>query len=139
MGFYTRKVPLKHKLILIVGDGLLFALFTMAGRMEHRMELTATGLMETALPFFASWLVIGSLMGVFSRHAIGRPTAVVKRVTFAWLISGPIGILLRAWILQIPVSLEFAGVTMGFVWIMLIIWRSLYAFGANRRKGTRYV
>lgn len=122
----TRLTPFQ-RFILILGDAATFLLFTLLGQLEHRITPTTPGLLTTALPLFTSWLAISIIVGNFSRQAFTSTGTVLLRTLIAWIIAGPIGLILRHVYLQAPTfPFPFAAVTLGVVFVLLCIWRFLF-------------
>ncbi len=113
----------------LVGDLLVFLVFSAVGRSEHDLEVTLEDTLLTALPFIVMWLIIGTLHGVYASEALRYPGAAAKRTLVAWLFAAPWALLLRSVILRSPiVVVQFALITIGLNLVLLTVWRVAYAW-----------
>ncbi|HEY8531524.1 MAG TPA: DUF3054 domain-containing protein [Limnochorda sp.] len=119
--------------ILVAGDLLAFWLFGALGRASHGLEVTPVTAAGAAFPFALAWLGMGFLLGSFKPARVARPLEAVKWAWITWLVSWPVGLLLRSLILQRPVIWTFALVVFGTNLVMLGLWRAGYAWLAGRQ------
>lgn len=123
----------KMALVVALGDVIAFLLFTVAGRLEHQINPFAPHFFETALPFALAWLLLATALGVFRSDILKQPRAMVGRVTVAWTVACPIGLFVRAQILDRTVSYLFGAVTFGMMWVILVLWRLVWLAVAKAR------
>ncbi len=122
-------------LLLAAGDVAAFLLFTLAGRLEHRMNPLAPHFFETALSFALPWLAAASAFGLFRPSMLLRPWTMASRVTVAWAIACPVGLFVRAWLLERNVSYLFGAVTFGLMLALLLLWRLPWVVAARAGRG----
>lgn len=120
--------------VLAAGDVLVLALFIVLGRISHGMAVADVTLWTTVVPFAAAWLATSALVGASSARAFSKPGILVLRTTAAWAVACPLGVALRAVILQRPFSPIFAAIAFVLTWPLLIVWRYLYFRLTARRQ-----
>lgn len=123
--------------ILVAGDLLAFLLFGVLGRASHGLEVTILTAIGAAYPFALAWLGMGLLLGSFKPARVAGPLEAVKWAWITWILSWPVGLLLRSLILQRPVMWAFALVVFGTNLVILGLWRAGYAWLAGRQGWSR--
>lgn len=121
--------------LLVAGDVVTFLLFAAIGRASHAEAASLDAIVEvakTAAPFMAGWFVVAPWLGLFRRDVAEQPRVAAKRVALAWLLAEPVGLLLRALQIGRGSPLSFAIVTFITALLMLLGWRSAYAWLARR-------
>lgn len=121
--------------MLGAGDALAFLIFSAIGRSSHGEAAGFDAIAQvaiTAAPFLAAWLVVSPLAGAFKPETIGAPRAMLGRTALAWLLAWPLGLGLRALLLQRGIPISFALVTFATVLAILLIWRGLFAMAVSR-------
>jgi Protein of unknown function (DUF3054) len=111
---------------LATGDAAALFVAAAVSRSYFGEGLDALGLLSSAVPFIASWLLISPFLGTFNREATSSKGAVPKGLALGWLISIPIAIAATEFFADVkssPTSLIFTQVS---VFISLGIWRLLY-------------
>ncbi len=121
------------QLVLIVGDMLAFLLFGALGRESHGLEVSLRAAFGAAYPFALAWLVVGLFFGTLRPERAARPGEAVKWAWITWLAAWPVGHFLRSMILQRPVLVSFALVTLGINMLILGLWRAAYSWLIGRR------
>ncbi|MBO8162652.1 MAG: DUF3054 domain-containing protein [Brevibacillus sp.] len=117
---------------VILGDFIAFLLFAYIGKTAHAQTVTLLGVLETAAPFFLSWLFVGWLFGVFQPEAYRTAAAAAKKTLFVWIIAGLAGLALRSiLLLRIP-DWPFMVITLVTIGVLLLLWRTAYAWLARR-------
>ncbi len=132
--------------ILVVGDAISFLIFASAGRSSHG---EATGfsaalyVVGTALPFAASWFVVASVLGAFSRSATATFSKMLLRTELAWVCTWPLAMLVRFLadrVRGLPLNsgfFAFAAVVLITNAIFLGAWRSVFALISSRLRPSR--
>ena len=126
----------KPQLTLIIGDIVIFLIFTFLGRESHVPgdPNPIVNALPTLLSFLIAWLPIAALGRVYRSAVITNPRSALLRTLIAWLIAGPIGISVRAVVLSRPsIPLPFVAVTLGFVGTLLLVWHGGLAWRWSRR------
>ena len=121
---------------LSLGDSIAFLLFAAIGRASHAEAAGLDAIIqvaETAAPFWLGWMVVSPLLGAYRNDVISVPRTMAARTTLAWLLAWPIGLGLRALIRQSGIPLTFALITGATVLLILLVWRSIFAFVAGRK------
>ena len=125
------------QLILVVGDIVIFAFFSFAGRETHASgdpNLLVNAL-PTLLTFIVVWFVIAALGRVYRSGVIANPRSAAWRTLIAWLIAAPIAIVLRALLLsRTAIPWQFVAVTIGLVGALLLLWHGGLAWFLKRRR-----
>lgn len=116
-----------QRITMIVGDVLVLFLFVMVGRRSHEISLFAPHLLETVVPLVLSWLLFATATGTFNPALLKRPWSMVGRITLAWAIACPVGLVVRAYLLDRDIVPMFAVITFGMIWALLLIWRMALA------------
>jgi hypothetical protein len=122
--------------LLVAGDALAFLAFAAIGRASHSEAAGIDALAQiayTAAPFAAGWFLAAPWAGAFRATLYGRPQALAARTALAWLIACPIGLVLRALLLQREIPLSFAVVTFLSVLAIMLVWRTLFALAIRNR------
>jgi len=63
----------------------------------------------------------------------------LARTAIIWLIAGPIGLIARAAIFQLPVLLGFAAAVLGINGALLLGWRLVFSLTSRRASGSQRV
>lgn len=125
----------KLSLPLAIGDVIAFLVFAAIGRASHAEAAGLDAIVqiaETASPFLIGWMIVAPLLGAYRSDIITAPRTMATRTSLAWLLAWPIGLGLRALIRQSGIPLVFALITGVTVLLILLIWRSIFAFVVGR-------
>ena len=125
---------------LVAGDALAFMLFSAIGRTSHGEAAGLEALLQvagTAAPFLAGWFLAAPPLGAYRPALLAGPRPMLARTALAWLVAWPLGLGLRALLLQRGIPISFALVTFATVLVILGLWRGLFALGAARATRTR--
>jgi TM2 domain-containing membrane protein YozV len=123
--------------VLTSGDLLVILSFVWIGRGSHRLPTgdIATGFF-TALPFLLGWFLVVPWFGLYKADVSQNWRKLVPRLLLAWAIGGPLALALRALFLErsllagfIPI---FAAVALGYIGLLVLLWRLSYAWWVNR-------
>lgn len=118
-------------LFLMLGDIVTLLLFVYIGQADHELvdaENPVRGLLLASLPFIITWLVAATVLGTYRVSAEDLQWRVVLlRLTNAWLVAAPLGIILRAvWLDRAVIPTAFVLAALGFGGVMLLAWRAAY-------------
>ncbi len=111
---------------LAVGDLLALVIFAAIGGASHGTlsgDAPLLRVLNTAAPFMLAWLLVGMVVGVYQGTALYPVGRVVGRTLVAGILAGPLGVVLRALWLSVPVSWSFMLVATGTSTLALLIWR----------------
>lgn len=128
---------MKQKVILLAGDWLALALFVFIGQLEH--ELVAAnplpGLLLSTAVLILPWTVVVLLWGAFRLPTGARDWSFFGRFFTAWLVAGPLALLLRAYLRgQATIIVIFMAITLGLGGLFLLGWRLLFFYLTTRQS-----
>ncbi|UFJ42313.1 DUF3054 domain-containing protein [Brevibacillus humidisoli] len=121
-------------IVVILGDLLAFLLFAYIGKASHAHQITLLGIVETAAPFFLSWLFVGWLLKVFQPAAYQSVAIAAKKTLMVWLFAGIAGLALRSILLLHIPDWPFMVITMVTIAIFLLVWRTVFAWAVHRSR-----
>jgi hypothetical protein len=122
------------KYILIPGDVLAIAIVTVIGFATHG-EVAAAFLPRMAALFFPlilAWFLLAPALGVFQQETVANPKQ-LWRPAWAGLFAGPLAVVLRGFLLNMPIIPIFAAILAGTFALGMVLWRGLYLL-LNRKK-----
>jgi hypothetical protein len=130
-----RRLP--DNLVLPIGDGAVFAIFTVIGLMSHNDSFTPYHFLRNFIPLTLSWYLIAVILDTYGKGG-------ALRVAANWLLAVVAGVAVRTWWVGSPngrdlwVFLTVALVTNG---AFLLVWRlaasRLVARGAREVEGVQ--
>src|SRR3989449_10860981 len=115
----TARRRLPDNLLLLIGDGAVFAVFTVVGLMSHRDSFTPYHFLRNFIPLALSWYLVAVILDTYGK---GGPL----RVAANWLLAVVAGVAVRTWWVGSPngrdlwVFLTVALVTNG---AFFLVWR----------------
>ncbi len=115
-------------LLLLFGDLLVFFLFAFFGRVAHGLSLNFLSIATTASPFVLSWLILGSLFGIFKQQAYSSVKQAAKKTAATWLIVGLIALIIRSIIVGTGFVAAFYVITLVTILLLLLLWRMACAY-----------
>ncbi len=122
---------------LLIGDALSFLVFAALGRAEHHTGLGVLEIISTAFPFMAAWYPVALWLKAFRERAVASVWAAARSVLLPWLLAWPLGLQLRALILDRSIPFSFAAVVFVTNLALLAVWRGTYAYFRQRRAASR--
>lgn len=133
--------------VLVLGDCISFLVFAAIGRSSHGEAAGFGALLEvvkTAAPFLLGWFLAAPWLGAYrltplpaiDRRATNANPLMpfIKRTALAWVVAWPIGLGLRALFLQRGIPLSFAIIVFLTNTVLLVGWRSFFAWGVLGRR-----
>ncbi len=133
----TARRRLPDSLVLPVGDGAVFAVFTVIGLVSHNDSFTPYHFLRNFIPLTLSWYLIAVILDTYGKGG-------ALRVAANWLLAVVAGVAVRTWWVGSPngrdlwVFLAVALVTNG---AFLLVWRlaatRLVARGAREVEGVK--
>ncbi|HBY98901.1 MAG: DUF3054 domain-containing protein [Ardenticatenaceae bacterium] len=124
-----RQASLVYTALLVIGDVIAFVVFAWIGRRSHAEAAGLDAIAQTlgtAVPFIAAWFLISPVTGTFGTEL--GPARMAGRTALGWLLVWPAALLLRALALQRGVPLIFALITGVTNLVLLVGWRSVFAW-----------
>jgi len=121
-----------RKVALVVGDVAILLVFSAIGRASHGEPLLDIGLIKTAAPFIAGWLIAGPLTGAYASDSTSSVGSSLKATSKSWLAGFPLGLAIRSLAVGYAPPAAFAAISAGFTFVMLNAWRAVYAFRESR-------
>jgi hypothetical protein len=128
-----RRLP--ENLLLPIGDGAVFLVFTVVGLISHKDKFTPYHILVNFIPLTLSWFLIAVILDTY-----GKGGAV--RVAANWLLAVVAGVAARTWWVGSPngrdlwVFLTVALVTNG---AFLLVWRLAASRLLPSRRGSTQV
>jgi hypothetical protein len=133
---YASGMNNQPRIILIIGDIIIFMFFAFTGRETHApgdANLIVNAL-PTLLTFLIVWFAIAALGRVYRSAVMTNPQSAVLRTLIAWIIAAPIAIIIRAMLLsRTAIPWQFVAVTLGLVGSLLLLWHGGVAWFLKRR------
>lgn len=131
-------ISIKNKISvpLLVGDLIVLVLFVFVGQRDHDMNIVGSlpTLFTTTLAVALPWALVAWLMGVLVLPGRGERSAWLAQVVAAWLITAPLGLVLRAALHgQKQIIVMFMLVLLGLGGLTMFVWRAAVVWWAERR------
>jgi hypothetical protein len=128
----------KTIVILVAGDLLVLLSFVLIGRQNHALAVTnIISTAQTAIPFLISWFLIAAWFGLYNDQISTVFSKFLPRLLAVWLVSIPVAHLIRALLLGRPVPggipITFVIVSLVYIGVVMLIWRSIYAWWHQRQ------
>ena len=133
----TARRRLPDNLVVPIGDGAVFAVFTVIGLMSHDDSFTPYHFLRNFIPLTLSWYLIAVILDTYGKGG-------ALRVAANWLLAVVAGVAVRTWWVGSPngrdlwVFLTVALITNG---ALLAVWRlaasRLVARGAREVEGVQ--
>jgi hypothetical protein len=123
--------------LLVVGDTLVFLIFAAGGRDQHHESGGLIDVVTTALPFLVAWFVVAPWFGAFRSPAESTVRVVAQRTALAWVVAWIVGLILRAGVQQRGIDGAFPAIALLFNAVLLVGWRSAFAYYLGRARGRR--
>ena len=121
------------RVILLAGDLVALMLFVYVGQRDHGTVNDAwplLGILLSSWEFALLWIVAGWPLGAFPPAEEWTTRVLLTRPLLTWLVAAPLGLLLRALVLErLVIQTLFFAATLGFGIIFLFVWRMLFIFG----------
>ena len=126
--------------ILVVGDLLVLLSFVVIGRNSHALSpADLAGGVLTALPFVLSWFMIAPWFGLYKTNINRSFKRMLPRLAATWMLAVPLAHILRALLLgrAIPagIPLTFVLVSLGYIGVVMVLWRAGYSWWQQRQLG----
>jgi hypothetical protein len=119
---------------LVIGDAVVFVVFAFIGMKSHSENVTPSSLFIVAAPFALAWFVVSPFIGAYNRELHANPRVTLRRTAQSWLASWPLALIVRGLIDNQWPPLIFALITLVTNMILLLGWRSSYAWLRRNRK-----
>ena len=133
----TARRRLPDNLVVPIGDGAVFAVFTVIGLMSHSDSLTPYHFLRNSIPLTLSWYLIAVILDTYGKGG-------ALRVAANWLLAVVAGVAVRTWWVGSPNGRDlwvFLTVTLVTIGAFLLVWRlaasRLMARGAREVEGVQ--
>lgn len=119
------RLPEKINLPVLLGDWITLAIITAIGFLTHNQQFQIGRFLATVVPVAMSWVITAPWFGILSanKQFILRDW---WKISYAVLLSIPLAVILRGWILGSSVQVTFTLVMVAMCMIGLWIWRFLW-------------
>ena len=110
---------------LILGDFLVFLLVTLIGFANHNSQFDLWRALANWLPLCLAWSMAAPLLGLWNKR---QPSFLKNwwRVIWAAILSVPLAVVIRGFILNTPTIGIFVLVMVAFSILGLLIWRLIW-------------
>jgi len=122
-------------IFLILGDAIVFLVFSFIGILSHKEALDPVKVVTTAAPFMLSWFIVAPFAGAFSRKKTVEPRAMALSTILAWLPSLVLGLTFRGITVDHAVPpVSFMVVVLITNTIFLLLWRVPFTWLTEKGK-----
>lgn len=131
------------RLILLLGDLAAILLFVFLGQLDHDTtdpNNLILGLFRATFPFLITWIIVAFLAGAYPAAKNITIRTLLLHGLNAWLIAAPLGLLLRAFLLErggIPAIFMLLTLVVGGAFVL--IWRLLFILIWHYRRKKQQV
>lgn len=126
----TKKNDLSN--ILILGDFAVFLLVTVIGFANHNSQFDFRRLLANWLPLCLAWGMAAPILGLWNAKQLPFQKA-WWRILWAGILSVPLAVVIRGFILNTPTIGIFVLVMLAFTTLGLLVWRLVwYLITRNR-------
>jgi hypothetical protein len=120
-------------LILVGGDILAFALFTLVGFATHgELGSAGTRMLTTFLPVTAAWFLVAPFMGAYDIERM-RQSSQLWRPFWSMFLAGSLAAWMRSAWLNAAILPLFVLVLSGVNALGILAWRALYTLVISRK------
>lgn len=120
--------------IIIFGDFVTILLVTLIGFANHNSQFDISRILANWLPMCLAWGMAAPLLGLWNKH---QPTFLKNwwRVIWAAILSVPLAVVIRGFILNTPTIGIFVLVMVAFSALGLLIWRLIWQLLSRKKAG----
>ena len=115
--------------LVILGDVLIFILFSYLGKLQHQLDSSLFPVLYTAFPFLVTWLLVVLFITKLDHDKLTQIRYIIVNTSATWIVAGPLGLLLRTIMEGRLTNLTFIIVTLGTVYLFLLACRILFYIG----------
>ena len=133
----TARRRLPDNLVVPIGDGAVFAVFTVIGLMSHNDSFTPYHFLRNFIPLTLSWYLIAVILDTYGKGG-------ALRVAANWLLAVVAGVAVRTWWVGSPNGRDlwvFLTVALATNGAFLLVWRlaasRLVGRGAGEVEGVQ--
>lgn len=119
------RLPEKINLPVLLGDWITLAIITAIGFLTHNQQFQVGRFLATVVPVALSWVITAPWFGIL---AANKQLTLRDwwKISYAVLLSIPLAVILRGWILGSSVQVTFTLVMVAMCMIGLWVWRFLW-------------
>lgn len=113
--------------VLILGDFLAFLIVTIIGFSNHNSQFDLLRILANWIPLCLAWSMAGPLLGLWKPD---QPSLLTNwwKIIWAVVLSVPLAVVLRGFILNTPTIGIFVLVMIAFSTVGIFVWRLLWFF-----------
>jgi hypothetical protein len=126
----TKKNDLSNYLIL--GDFAVFLLVTIIGFANHNSQLDIRRILANWLPLCLAWSMAAPILGLWNPKQLPFQKT-WWRIIWATVLSVPLAVVIRGFILNTPTIGIFVLVMLAFTSLGLLVWRLVWYLIARNR------
>lgn len=121
-------LPRWELIALASGDILAILLFVALGRDSHSIgDGGVLTLINSTMPFAIAWLALGAYLGAYQGTALYPLRRTILRTLVTGIFAVPLGVLLRAAVLDRPLILSFFIVATLACTAIILLWRIVWS------------
>lgn len=132
-GMQTKKNDYSN--ILIIGDFLTFLVVTLIGFGNHNSQFDILRLLATWIPLCLAWSMTAPILGLWNANLMSLQKSWWHFI-WAAILSVPLAIVVRGFILNTPTIGIFVLVMISFSTLGLIIWRLLFQLFLRKKPAS---
>lgn len=129
------------RLILLLGDLIAIILFVFIGQQDHAttdVNNPLLGLLRASFPFLITWLIVAPIVGAYPAAENITLRRLLLHGLNASLIAAPIGLMLRAFLLERAVIVPiFMLLTLAATGAFILIWRLVFGLVWQRQQSSK--
>jgi len=118
--------------LLIIGDFSTFLVVTLIGFANHNSQFDLLRMLANWLPLCLAWGMAAPILGLWNINQIPLQKS-WWRIIWAAILSVPLAVVIRGFILNTPTIGIFVVVMVAFSILGLLIWRLIWQLFLNRK------
>ncbi len=119
--------------LLIIGDFSTFLVVTLIGFANHNSQFDLLRMLANWLPLCLAWGMAAPILGLWNINQIPLQKS-WWRIIWAAILSVPLAVVIRGFILNTPTIGIFVVVMVAFSIVGLLIWRLIWQLFLNRKN-----
>ena len=119
--------------LLIIGDFSTFLVVTLIGFANHNSQFDLLRMLANWVPLCLAWGMAAPILGLWNINQIPLQKS-WWRIIWAAILSVPLAVVIRGFILNTPTIGIFVVVMVAFSILGLLIWRLIWQLFLNRKN-----